>query len=83
MLELLGNLAGLAGVVMFLAAYWLLQAGKITAMGAPYLLCNLSGALLIMGSLLVDWNLSAFLLEAVWALISIYGLYKHVYLARK
>jgi len=78
-MELAGNILGGVGVVCFLVAYFLLQKGSISANSIHYLGMNLAGAVLVMLSLLVDWNLSAFLLEAAWALISIYGIYKHLY----
>lgn len=82
-MELAGNIVGFMGVICFLAAYFLLQKGALAANGIHYLGLNLAGAILVMLSLLVDWNLSAFLLEATWALISIYGIYIHVYKKRR
>lgn len=78
-MDLLANIAGLVGVLCFLLAYFLLQNGKVTHNGGPYLGLNLLGALLVMVSLLYDWNLPAFLLEAAWALISMYGIYRHIW----
>ena len=75
-MELFGHVIGTLGIAMFLWAYFLLQKGTWKPDDQPYLLLNLLGALLIMGSLCIDWNLSAFLLEAAWALISIWGLIK-------
>ncbi len=75
-MELLADIIGNIGVVCFLLAYFLLQKGKILHTGLSYLLLNLAGALLLMFSLWINWNLSAFLLEVAWALISIYGLIK-------
>lgn len=75
-IQLISNLIGNIGVFCFLLAYFLLQKGKIAHTNANYLLLNLAGALLVMFSLTVNWNLSAFLLEAAWALISIWGLCK-------
>ena len=77
-MELLANIVGNIGVVCFLAAYWLLQKGKLAHTGLAYLGLNLIGAILVMLSLMVDWNLPAFLLEAAWALISIYGIVTHL-----
>jgi hypothetical protein len=76
--DILGNI----GIVCFLGAYFLLQNGKITPTGLPYLGANLAGSILLMISLLFHWNLPAFLLEAAWALISIYGIYKHIYVPK-
>ncbi|MFW0777427.1 MAG: CBU_0592 family membrane protein [Rickettsiales bacterium] len=81
-LALWADIAGSIGVMMVLVSYFLLQKEVISATGACYLSLNLIAPILIILSLLVHWNLSAFLLEAAWASISIYGLYKHVYLPR-
>lgn len=75
-MELLADIIGNIGVVCFLLAYFLLQKGKILHTYLSYLLLNLVGAVLLMFSLWINWNLSAFLLEAAWALISIWGIIK-------
>ncbi|MEK6747202.1 MAG: hypothetical protein AABY33_09270 [Pseudomonadota bacterium] len=75
-----GSFVGNIGVVCFLLAYFLLQKGALLHTQLSYLLLNLAGALLLMFSLWINWNLSAFLLEVAWALISIYGIIKFVYL---
>ncbi len=75
-MDLFADTIGNLGVVCFLSAYLLMQREKLAHDGLCYLLLNLCGAILLMGSLLIHWNLSAFLLEAAWALISIYGIYK-------
>lgn len=77
------NIAGNIGMVCFLWAYYLLQKGRIPHTGMTYLGLNLAGALLLIISLLVHWNLPAFLLEAAWAIISIYGIYKHIYRGKR
>ena len=68
------NALGLAGMVIFLVVYGLLQAGRLSPHSLPYSAFNLIGAVLILASLAHDWNLSAFLLEAAWALISVAGI---------
>jgi len=77
-MELFGNILGGIGVCFFLVSYFLLQKGTWKPDSPAYLLSNLFGALLVLGSLLIDWNLPAFLLEVAWALISIYGLLKYI-----
>lgn len=67
---------GMMGVACFLVAYYLLQAEKLTANELRYLLLNLVGAMLVMVSLMWHWNFSAFLLEAAWMLITMYGIVK-------
>jgi hypothetical protein len=81
-MDLYADIIGNIGVVAFLAAFFLMQKGRISHIGLPYLSLNLAGAILLMISLLIHWNLSAFLLEAAWALISMYGIYKHIYLRK-
>lgn len=76
MYELLFQTLGIAGTTCFLMAYFWLQKGKFAADSYAYLLLNLAGAILLMISLFWDWNLAAFMLEAAWCAISIYGLYK-------
>jgi hypothetical protein len=82
-MEAITTILGNIGVICFLYAYFLLQKGKVAHTGLRYLGLNLAGAILVMISLLVDWNLPAFLLEAAWAIISIYGIYIHIYLPRR
>jgi paired small multidrug resistance pump len=72
----LGDIIGSIGVGCFLTAYFYLQKGTWKPHSAIYLSANLAGAVLVMISLVMDWNLPAFLLEAAWALISIWGLSK-------
>ena len=67
---------GIVGVAMVLATYFLLQSEKIDAKGFLYSFLNLLGALLIVYSLLYNWNLASFIIEVVWVLISLYGLLK-------
>lgn len=77
-MDLFADIIGNIGVISFLAAFFLLQKGRMKHDDMAYLLMNLAGAVLLMISLLIHWNLSAFLLEAAWACISMYGIYKKV-----
>ena len=70
----LPDLGGLIGVMLMLAAYALGQFGRLRIDAAPALLMNLGGAVLVMISLLYKFNLSAFLMEAAWALVALFGL---------
>ncbi len=70
------NIAGHIGVFCFLYAYYLLQRQSVRFDSLIYLGLNLAGSLLVMYSLLVEWNAPAFVLEAFWAMISIYGIYR-------
>jgi paired small multidrug resistance pump len=83
MIEVIADIVGLMGMSSFLLAYLLLQRGKVQHCSALYLSLNLAGALMLMFSLLFKWNLAAFLLEAAWALITLQGMYQHLYLPRR
>jgi len=72
-LDLIGNI----GVVMLMIAYLMLQLNKLRSDGLTYSLLNLFGATLIILSLLVNFNLSAFIMEVFWVLISFVGIYRH------
>jgi len=73
LLDLIGNV----GVVMLMIAYLMLQLNKLHSDGLAYSLLNLFGAGLIILSLLVNFNLSAFLMEVFWVLISFVGIYRY------
>lgn len=68
------DIVGTLGVVIILAAYFLLQVGRIHISGLGYSVANLIGAALITVSLLFEFNFSAFLIEVCWMLISIVGI---------
>jgi hypothetical protein len=70
--DLVGNL----GVLLMVIAYLLLQLEKVAGSAVSYLLLNALGAVLVIISLLFRFNFSAFLMEAFWLLISLYGLIK-------
>jgi predicted membrane protein len=70
------DFAGNIGVALMVIGYLLLQAEKIRSSDLRYSLMNGIGALLVVVSLIYRFNLSAFLVEAFWLLISIYGLIK-------
>ena len=65
---------GMAGTLMILGGFALLQAGKLSGTGLLYQLLNLFGALGVLVSLWGSFNLSVFLLEAAWVAVSLYGI---------
>ena len=67
---------GIVGVGLILIAYLLLQTERLSSRSASYSLLNLLGALAILVSLAVDFNLSAALMEGCWVAISLFGLFK-------
>jgi len=70
------DLAGFIGVVFIIVAYLLLQLDKLPSSSPRYSLLNAVGALLIIVSLVFKFNLSAFIVEAFWFLISLLGLWR-------
>ncbi len=66
---------GLVGTLMVLAAYFLLQSGRLHGNGMPYQLLNLFGAAGVLASLLYGkFNLVVLVLMVAWIAITIYGL---------
>ena len=73
LLDLIGNV----GVVVLMIAYLMLQLNKLSSSGLAYSLLNAVGACLIVLSLIVNFNLSAFIMEVFWVLISCVGIYRY------
>ncbi|MFT3792011.1 MAG: hypothetical protein QM741_13255 [Rudaea sp.] len=65
---------GMIGVVITLAAFLLLQAGKLHGTGFVYQAMNAIGSAAVVLSLFYNFNLSAFIVETAWVAISIYGM---------
>ena len=78
MMETLANIIGLAGSAAVLAAYLLLQLGRLGRTNPGFLLLNLFGAAGILFSLAFAFNLPATLIEAVWFAISGYGIIRYL-----
>jgi hypothetical protein len=73
----LTDLIGIFGVVLIVIAYILLQVEKMDAKDLTFSVLNSIGALMILLSLLYDWNLASFLMEFIWLMISLYGVLKY------
>lgn len=72
--EAVHRAAGIAGVVCYLAAYGLLQAGVLRGSGYLYTLLNLVAAALVLLSLAEAFNLASALIQIAWIAISVAGL---------
>lgn len=68
------DLVGNFGVMLILISYLLLQLQRLNVTDYAYSIANSVGAACILVSLSIDFNLSAFVVEAAWLLISLYGL---------
>jgi hypothetical protein len=75
--------AGLVGVALILAAYAAAQLRLLDPLRAPALLMNLAGASLVLVSLIDRFNLAAFVMEAAWALVALYGLLRIAFRRRR
>jgi hypothetical protein len=67
--DVIGNI----GVVLIVGSYLMVQIGRMSAVHMPYIVLNGLGALFILFSLYFDFNMSAFLVEVIWLLISLLG----------
>ena len=68
------DIVGLLGVALILVAYLRLQTGKLDSSAARFSILNGTGAALVLVSLVFDFNLSAFIVEGFWLLLSVVGL---------
>ena len=73
-LEKIPDVIGLFGVSMLLLVYFLLNTDKLLAVSLKYQLLNLIGAVAILISLFFHFNLSSFVIEIAWILISLIGI---------
>jgi len=69
---------GTLGSGLIIVAYFLNQVGKLTATDIRYPLINLVGAVLILLSLIAEWNLPTLVIESFWVAISLYGIWSYV-----
>ena len=69
------NVVGLIGSAIFIAAFAYANAAA-TLDKVLFNIANLIGAMLLLASLWVHFNLAAFVLEAAWAAIAGWGLLK-------
>ncbi len=77
------DIIGLIGAALIIVAYLMLQMNKLKAADLLYSILNACGASLIIVSLIISWNLSAFIIEVFWLLISIFGLIKYFVVRKK
>ena len=72
------DLAGNVGVATIIGTYLALQLGRIDGRGLIYSAANAAGAALVLASLWVDFNLSAFVIESFWVAISLIGVVRGI-----
>ena len=74
--SLLANIIGMIGTGLVVGTYFLIQLDKMDPKGLAYNFWNLTGAVLLLISLLVHFNLASFVIELFWIAASLIGLYK-------
>jgi predicted tellurium resistance membrane protein TerC len=77
------NTAGLAGVVLYLGSYALLQSGILRGSSYTYAILNLCAASLVLLSLTVAFNLSSAIIQASWVVISVLGIARLIWINRR
>jgi len=68
---------GIVGVILVVGTYLLLQLNRINSYSLSYSLFNGLGALLILISLIFKFNVSAFIIELFWVIISTIGVIRY------
>jgi len=72
------DLVGTVGVLLIIVAYGLLQLDKLSSSAVSFSLLNAAGAGLIIVSLLFNFNLSAFMMESFWFVLSLFGAVRRI-----
>ena len=75
--ELLANIIGMIGTLLVVGSYFLMQLDKLDPRGLRFNLINLLGAIFLLLSLLVHFNLASFVIEVFWIAASLIGIYNH------
>lgn len=80
MLSIVADIIGMMGTGLVVGAFFLLQLNKVSPKGLVYNLMNLTGALFLLFSLCINFNLASFVIEIFWiaaSLIGLFNYYKH------
>ncbi len=72
------QIIGFVGMLFIVYAYLLLQIKKYTITSFKYQILNLVGAILLLISLFVHFNLGSFIIELFWIIITLFGMYKNL-----
>jgi len=76
-MDLLADIIGMAGTSLVVGAFFLLQLSKVSPKGLTYNLMNLIGALFLLFSLCINFNLASFVIEVFWIVASVIGLLQY------
>jgi hypothetical protein len=76
-IELLANIIGIIGTTLVVGTYFLMQLNKLDPKGFLFNVINLLGAIFLLLSLLVHFNLASLIIEVFWIIASLIGIYKN------
>jgi len=71
------QIIGFLGMICIVYAYLLLQIGSYDSKSLKFQYINLIGAVLLLISLCVHFNLGSFIIEVFWIIITIFGIFKY------
>lgn len=77
-IESIADIIGLLGTALVVAAYFLMQLNKLDPKGLQFNLMNLAGAVCLILSLVVHFNLASFVIEIFWIAASLVGIYHYI-----
>ena len=75
MISLFGHLIGFAGMLCVVLAFYKTVHGTWSNQSRKYNQVNLAGAILLIISLFIHFNLGSFIIEVFWIMISLKGIY--------
>ncbi|WP_448212806.1 CBU_0592 family membrane protein [Colwellia sp. MEBiC06753] len=76
-ISLIADIIGMLGTALVVLAFFLIQLDKLDPKSIQYNLLNLTGAILLLISLCVNFNLASFVIEIFWISASIVGIVKY------
>ncbi len=71
---MLADIIGMFGTILVVLGFFLIQMDKISPKSLTYNLFNLIGAILLLISLCINFNLASFVIEIFWIIASVVGL---------
>ncbi|MDG1875740.1 MAG: hypothetical protein P8J27_17645 [Mariniblastus sp.] len=74
---------GILGTVLIVGSYLMLQLGRLKVDDLHYSLANALGAILLIVSLVYEFNLGAMIIECFWLAISLVGIVKSIQSRRR
>ncbi|MDC2890580.1 CBU_0592 family membrane protein [Psychrosphaera algicola] len=76
-ISIIADIIGMCGTFSIVLAYFMIQLDKMDPKGVIYNMLNLVGAILLLISLCINFNLASFVIELFWIAASLVGLYKY------